>query len=192
VHGFVGAALSSTMWHWFKKEDSWEVEKIISVEPVEQAGWPFAVPGLITDLVLSLDDRFLYFSNWLHGDLRQYDVSDPTRPKLTGQLWLGGVIGKSIDFRGKKLGGGPQMLQLSLDGKRLYVTSSLYSPWDNQFYPDMAKNGSYLLQIDCDTVAGGMKLNEKFMVDFGTEPGGAARAHEIRFPGGDCTSDIWV
>jgi hypothetical protein len=26
------------------------------------------------------------------------------------------------------------MLQLSLDGKRLYVTTSLFSPWDLQFY----------------------------------------------------------
>ena len=42
--------------------------------------------GLITDLVLSMDDRFLYFSNWLHGDLRQYDVSDPENPKLTGNF----------------------------------------------------------------------------------------------------------
>lgn len=193
VHGFVGAALSSTMWHWYKKADgNWAAEKNISVDPVETEGWPFPVPGLITDLVLSMDDRFLYFSNWLHGDLRQYDVSDPANPKLTGQVWLGGVIGKTAEMRGKKLEGGPQMLQLSLDGKRLYVTNSLYSPWDNQFYPDMAKNGSYLLQIDCDTQKGGMKLNENFMIDFGAEPGGAARAHEIRFPGGDCTSDIWV
>lgn len=43
-------------------------------------------PGLITDILLSLDDRFLYFSNWLHGDLRQYDISDPQRPRLTGQV----------------------------------------------------------------------------------------------------------
>ena len=35
--------------------------------------------------------------------------------------------------------GAPQMLQLSLDGKRLYVTTSLFSPWDKQFYPDMCK-----------------------------------------------------
>ena len=84
------------------------------------------------------------------------------------------------------------MLQLSLDGRRLYVTSSLYSPWDDQFYPDMAKSGSYLLQLDCDTESGGLKVNEDFMVDFGGEPEGAVRAHEIRFPGGDCTSDIWV
>ena len=84
------------------------------------------------------------------------------------------------------------MLQLSLDGKRLYVTSSLYSVWDDQFYPSMAKEGSWMLQIDCDTAVGGMKLNDKFFVDFGKEPWGSARAHEIRFPGGDSTSDIWV
>ncbi|MEM9943755.1 MAG: selenium-binding family protein [Planctomycetota bacterium] len=192
VHGFVGAALSSTMWHWYKQDSQWVADKIIAVESVEAEGWPFPIPGLITDLVLSMDDRFLYFSNWLHGDLRQYDVSDPANPKLTGQLWLGGLIGKSAALKGKKLEGGPQMLQLSLDGKRLYVTNSLYSPWDNQFYPAMADNGSYLLQIDCDTNQGGMKLNENFMIDFGAEPEGAARSHEIRFPGGDCTSDIWV
>jgi methanethiol oxidase len=191
AHGFVGAALSSTMWHWFEKEGRWDVEKVISVTPIEHAGWPFPVPGLITDLLVSMDDRFLYFSNWLHGDLRQYDIHDPARPKLTGQLWLGGVLGKSGKFRGSEFVGGPQMLQLSLDGKRLYVTNSLYSSWDNQFYPAIAK-GSTLLQIDCDTDSGGMKLNEKFFVDFAAEPEGPARAHEMRFPGGDCTSDIWV
>lgn len=37
-----------------------------------------------------------------------------------------------VFLKGKRLEGGPQMLQLSLDGKRLYVTSSLYSPWDKQ------------------------------------------------------------
>ena len=74
------------------------------------------------------------------------------------------------------------MLQLSLDGKRLYVTNSLYSSWDNQFYPDMAKQGSYLLQLDCDTERGGMKLNEKFFVDFGSEPDGPARPTRCAFP----------
>lgn len=47
---------------------------------------PTSIPGLITDILLSLDDHFLYFSNWLHGDIRQYDVSDPQRPRLTGQV----------------------------------------------------------------------------------------------------------
>ncbi len=191
THGFVGAALSSVIHHWHKPNERWEAESVVAVEPVETAGWPFPVPGLITDLVLSLDDRFLYFSNWLHGDIRQYDVSDPAQPKLTGRVWLGGVIGHPPDTD-RPLTGGPQMLQLSLDGKRLYVTSSLYSVWDNQFYPQMADEGSWMLQIDCNSKQGGMKLNGDFHVDFGKEPWGPARAHEIRFPGGDCTSDIWV
>ena len=118
-----------------------------------------------------MDDRFLYFSNWLHGDLRQYDVSDPANPKLTGQLWLGGLLGKPSDA-GRELNGGPQMLQLSLDGRRLYVTNSLYSTWDNQFYPELR---SWLLRVDCDP-NGGMEVDRDFFVDFHDRPDGP-RAH---------------
>ena len=125
------------MWHFTKAGEKWRADKVIEVEPVKAGGQD--VPGLITDLLVSMDDRYLYFSNWLHGDVRQYDISDPAKPKLTGQLFVGGLIGKAPEFRGKKLGGGPQMLQLSLDGKRLYVTNSLLSVWDNQFYPACAR-----------------------------------------------------
>ena len=87
-----------------------------------------------------MDDRWLYFSNWLHGDIRQYDISDPAKPRLTGQVWFGGVLGKAPGGpRREPLEGGPQMLQLSLDGKRLYVTNSLFSSWDNQFYPQIGR-----------------------------------------------------
>ncbi len=48
-----------------------------------------------------------------------------------------------------------------------------------------------MLQIDIDPVEGGMKLNHNFYVDCGAEPDGPVLAHEIRFPTGDCTSDIW-
>ncbi|MCO6456752.1 MAG: selenium-binding family protein [Pirellulaceae bacterium] len=192
THGFVGAALSSSIWHCYRADGRWQAEKVVQADPVEIEGWPFPVPGLTTDLVLSLDDRWLYLSNWLHGDLRQYDVSDPSRPKLTGQVWLGGLQDKGPQVRGKPLTGGPQMLQLSLDGRRLYVTNSLFSSWDNQFYPEIARQGSHMLQLDCDTEQGGLTLNDKFFVDFGREPNGPSRAHEIRFPGGDCTSDIWI
>lgn len=44
-----------------------------------------------------------------------------------------------VYIQGRKLHGGPQMLQLSLDGKRLYLTDSLLSGWDRQFYPEMVK-----------------------------------------------------
>jgi len=111
---------------------------------------------------------------------------------LKGQVWCGGVLGKVASIGGQQLVGGPNMLQLSLDGKRLYVTSSLLSSWDNQFYPDIAKQGSYLIKIDCDTDNGGLSIYPAFFVDFGKEPAGPARAHEMRYPGGDSTSDIWV
>jgi methanethiol oxidase len=183
--GYVGAALSSVMWH-FDKNGSWAARPVIEVDSVPLEGWPFPVPGLITDLVLSMDDRFLYFANWLHGDIRQYDVSDPKSPKLTGQLFLGGVIGAPSDA-GRELSGGPNMLQLSFDGRRLYVTNSLYSTWDNQFYPELR---SWMLRIDCDP-NGGMELDREFFVDFHDRPGGPARAHEVRLQNGDCTTEIF-
>jgi selenium-binding protein 1 len=179
--GFVGAALSSTMWHFHRDNGSYAADQVIAVDGIEQEGWPFPVPGLITDLVVSMDDRFLYFSNWLHGDLRQYDISDPANPRLAGRLQLGGVLGRPSDA-GRDLHGGPQMLQLSLDGRRLYVTNSLYSTWDNQFYPGLR---SWLLRVNCDP-NGGMEVDPEFFVDM--QP---ARAHEVRLQGGDCTSEVF-
>jgi selenium-binding protein 1 len=184
--GFVGAALSSTMWRFRRDNGGWDADQVISVDGVELEGWPFPVPGLITDLLVSMDDRFLYFSNWLHGDLRQYDISDPANPKLTGRLWLGGLLGKSSDG-GRELNGGPQMLQLSLDGLRLYVTNSLYSTWDNQFYPGLR---SWLLRVNCDP-DGGMEVDPDFFVDLHDRPEGPARAHEVRLQNGDCTTEIF-
>ena len=135
----------------------------------------------------------VYFCDWLHGDVRQYDIgTDPSKPKLTGQVWIGGLTKTTNDFADHRpLNGGPQMIQLSLDGKRLYVTNSLYSSWDDQFYPKMKEDGSYLLKIDCDSENGGMKLDENFYISFKDEPNGPSRAHEMRYPGGDVTSDIW-
>jgi len=49
-----------------------------------------------------------------------------------------------------------------------------------------------MIQLDIDTVNGGMKINEDFLVDFGKEPDGSVLAHEMRYPGGDCSSEIWM
>ncbi len=70
------------------------------------------------------------------------------------------------------------MLRLSLDGKGLYATDSLFSSWDNQFYPDLKQSGSTLVQIDCNTEAGGLEINPNFLIDFGQSPNGPGRAHE--------------
>jgi selenium-binding protein 1 len=154
------------------------------------------------------------FSNWLRGDVNLYDISNPKAPKLADRVWLGGSIAagsgvtvapKDLEslgltaqparpvVKGVTVQGGPQMLQLSLDGKRLYVTNSLLSPWDKQFYPGMVEKGSQLVMLDVDLEAGGkMALNPDFVVDFGAEPGGPALCHEARYLGGDCSSDIWL
>jgi len=211
TEGYVGCALSSSVIRFFRKPNGfWDWEKVIQVPPKKVEGWALPVmPSLITDILLSLDDRFMYFSNWLHGDIRQYDITDKRHPKLVGQVFIGGSICKGsgvkvthdeelseqpdpLYMRGKKVEGASQMIQLSLDGKRLYVTTSLFQSWDAQFYPGMMKNGSVMLQVDVDTVKGGLKINENFLIDFGKEPGGPVLAHEIRYPGGDCTSDIWL
>jgi selenium-binding protein 1 len=190
--GFVGAALSSVVWHFHKAGGEWKAEPVIEVPGETAAGWDGPLPGLISDIVVSLDDRWLYVSNWLQGDVRQYDIRDPAKPRLAGRAWVGGKLGKAGPFRGLAPRGGPQMLQLSLDGRRLYVTDSLFSSWDNQFYPAIGKQGSMLLQLDANTDAGGLAVNDRFLVDFGKEPGGPARAHEVRFPAGDSSSDVWA
>ncbi|XP_019412486.1 PREDICTED: selenium-binding protein 1-A-like [Crocodylus porosus] len=211
AEGYVGCALSSAIHRFYKTEKGiWAAEKVIQVPSKKVEGWLLPeMPGIISDILISLDDRFLYFNNWIHGDLRQYDISNTRKPKLVGQVFLGGSITRGgpvtvledpelqcppepFVIKGKKVAGGPQMIQLSLDGKRLYITTSLYSGWDKQFYPDLIREGSVILQIDVDTVRGGLTVNEDFLVDFGKEPHGPALAHEMRYPGGDCTSDIWV
>jgi selenium-binding protein 1 len=49
-----------------------------------------ACPPFVTDIDLSVDDKYLYVSCWGTGDFHQYDVSDPFKPKLTGKLRIGG------------------------------------------------------------------------------------------------------
>ena len=85
-----------------------------------------------------MDDRFLYVSCWGTGDLQQYDVSDPFKPKLTGKVRIGGIVSRASHPGAKNgaLNGGPQMVEISRDGKRVYFTNSLYGAIDPQFYPE--------------------------------------------------------
>ncbi|KAJ8683288.1 hypothetical protein QAD02_019080 [Eretmocerus hayati] len=209
--GYVGCAVNSTVYRFYKKQNgSWTADQVIKVPPKKVEGFvsPY-INGMITDILISLDDNYLYFSNWLHGDVRQYDISDRAHPKLTGQVFLGGSIlsdGKirviedselkkqpdPVYVKGRKLDGSPQMLQLSLDGRRLYVSTSIFKPWDRQFYPEHYKHGSTIIKLDIDVKNGGMKLDENFLIDFGADKDDILLAHEMRYPGGDCTSDVWI
>ena len=160
---------------------------MIEVESVELEGWPFPVPGLITDLVLSMDDRFLYFANWLHGDIRQYDVSDPAKPKLTGQLWLGGVLGKPSDA-GRDAERRPATCSSSPT-----TAAGSTSPTRSTRPGTTSSTRSCApgcCAINCDP-NGGMEIDRDFFVDFHDRPDGPARAHEVRLQNGDCTTEIF-
>ncbi|WP_318569183.1 selenium-binding protein SBP56-related protein [Salinigranum marinum] len=191
TQGYVGAALSSNVIRFFEEEGGWDWEVVIDLDSRDHPDWDMPVPPLITDLLVSLDDQYLFFANWLHGDVRMYDVSDSANPRLVDRVWAGGNFGDRQEVAGHEIHGAPQMLQLSRDGKRLYWTTSLFSSWDNQFYPEIGEHGSLMLKADVYPDEGRMELDEEFVVDFGDAPGGPARAHEIRWPGGDCTSDVW-
>ena len=78
------------------------------------------------------------------------------------------------------------MIQLSYDGRRLYVTNSLYSTWDNQFYPELR---SWLLRVDCDPTAAWRSTPTSSSTS--TTARGPARAHEVRLQNGDCTTEIF-
>src|SRR5438132_1578131 len=144
----LGAAdLPASVWTWYRDNDG-QGKAVKTIEiPAEPAAaeqlppalQPFgAVPPLVTDIDLSVDDRFLYVSCWGTGEFRQYDVSDPFNPRLTGSVHMGGIVRRAAHPKQPKapLNGGPQMVEVSRDGRRVYFTNSLYSPWDEQFYPD--------------------------------------------------------
>jgi selenium-binding protein 1 len=171
---------------------AWKVKKVIEIpaEPADPADLPpllqgfKAVAPLITDINLSLDDKQLYVSCWGTGELRQYDVSDPFNPRLTATTQIGGIVRRAAHPAnpGKRLNGGPQMVELSRDGRRVYLTNGLYSPWDEQFYP--AGLESWMVKLDTRP-DGGMALDSKFFLEMDR----GVRCHQVRLQGGDASSD---
>lgn len=194
TYGFLGVVidvtdLSASIWTWHKDGDTWKAEKTIHIPAVAlDAALPpllqgfAAVPPVVTDIDLSLDDRFLYVACWGTGEVRQYDVRDPFAPTLAGVIELGGILHRANHPSGRPWGGGPQMIEVSRDGRRVYGTNSLYGSWDPQFYPDGVPGAMF--KADVDVANGGFALDPGFHVDF---PG--HRSHQIRLQGGDCSTD---
>jgi selenium-binding protein 1 len=175
--------LSSSVWLWYRDVHRWALRKIITIpaEDADPRGLPpiprvlQAVPPLLTDLNLSLDDRLLYVSCWGGGELRQYDVSDPWSPRLAGMVRLGGIGHQASHPKGGHMSGGPQMIAVSRDGRHVYVTNSFYSRWDDQFYPGFQ---GWMVKLQTQP-SGGLTLDPGFFLDFGE-----SRPHQIRLQGG--------
>jgi selenium-binding protein 1 len=202
TYGFVGVVtslkdLSSSIWMWQREGNqnggAWRIHKAIEIpaEPAAADDLPpllkgfGAVPPLVTDINLSLDDRFLYVSCWGTGELKQFDVSDPFNPIETSAVKLGGIVRRQPhpSRPDKPLNGAPQMVEISRDGKRLYVTNSLYRTWDEQFYPDGIKG--WLAKINVRPT-GGIELDRTGLLEFD-----GMRPHQVHLEGGDASSDSY-
>ena len=79
AQGFVGSALYANVFRFYKTgKGDWAAHKVIDIPAKKVEGWALPdMPAVLTDILMSMDDKYLYLSCWLHGDLRQYDVSDP-------------------------------------------------------------------------------------------------------------------
>jgi len=74
------------------------------------------------------------------------------------------------------------MVEVSRDGRRVYLTNALFTPWDAQFYPDGIRG--WMAKIDVDP-NGGMALDPRFLA----ETGDRLRPHQVKLAGGDASSD---
>jgi methanethiol oxidase len=198
AYGFVGVVtsikdLSASVWAWYRDGGSWRIRKVIEIpaEPADAEKLPpllkgfGAVPPLVTDINLSLDDRFLYVSCWGTGELKQFDVSDPFNPVETGSVRIGGIARRQSHpaFPDRPLNGAPQMVEVSRDGRRVYVTNSLYRSWDEQFYPDGIQG--WLAKLNVGRT-GGLELDRDFLLEFDD-----MRPHQVHLEGGDASSDSY-
>ena len=146
-----------------------------------------AVPPLITDINLSLDDRFLYISCWGTGELLQYDVSRSIQSevyRLDAARRHRAPRGASRTRPRRHLNGGPQMVEVSRDGKRIYFTNSLYSPWDAQFYPEAFEAGWCKVSTRSPEAAW-----RSIRISFSNSA--SCALHQVRLEGGDASSDSY-
>jgi selenium-binding protein 1 len=111
--------------------------------------------ALPADLRQSPDDKYLYVSCFGDNSIQQWDVADPEHPKLTS------TVVPCVQ---------PNMMHVTGDGKRMYVSNSLLSTLDHsgRFYVR-------LVHIGPD----GMKVDPFFNIDLNQFKTGPARGHDM-------------
>jgi selenium-binding protein 1 len=144
-HGFTNCALDDSIWVWEGDADgtSYAARKLC------QTG------KLPADLRQSPDDRFLYVSCFGGDEIQQWDVSDLKNPHLASSV---------------RPGVQPNMMHLSGDGKRMYISNSLLSTLDRSedFWVRLAHVGP-----------DGLKMDPRFRVDLRKFKTGPARGHDM-------------
>lgn len=90
---------------------------------------------LPVDMLVSHDGRYMYLTNWFGNTVQQFDITDPFNPVLEATV--------SVPH--------PNMLRLSHDNERLYVSNSLITTWDNDAGFGPPRNDDYgiwLFEVD--------------------------------------------
>jgi selenium-binding protein 1 len=142
--GFTNCALDNSLWMFRGLSDgSYEFKKVADTG---------ALPA---DLRQSPDDRYLFVSCFGDNRLQQWDVSDPDHPRL---------------FSTVAPGVQPNMMHVTGDGRRMYVSNSLLSTLDHA-----GRFWVRLIHVGPD----GMKVDPFFHIDLNKLPTGPARGHDM-------------
>jgi selenium-binding protein 1 len=143
-HGFTNCALDDSIWLWQGTDDGqYKTRKLCTTGK------------LPADLRQSPDDRFLYVSCFFSNEIQQWDVSDLNNPRLTSTVHPGVQ---------------PNMMHVTGDGKRMYITNSLLSTLDHAgtFWVRLAHIGP-----------DGIKMDPFFQIDLNSFSTGPARGHDM-------------
>src|SRR5437773_469380 len=143
--GFINCAFGNSVWHWQVGPDGkLAFHRVIKLPD----------GSLPADMRISYDNKFLFVSLFGGGAVQQYDVADPMQPKLVSTVAIPQA----------------QMMKLTPDNKRLYVSNSLLSNLDGKV--------PYRVRL-VNVGPSGMTLDAKFDVDFEHFPTGQARPHDM-------------
>jgi selenium-binding protein 1 len=158
-YAFTHASLTSKLWLIYEDEHGeWQAKDVATIGDPEN-------PTLPGSIMITNDDKHIWWQGIADGTTRLIDVSDPFQPK---------------EIYSKKIGSQVNMGSTSWDGKRLYYTSSALSKWDRN--DEHAEQ--YLRAYSWD----GKELTETFSIDFIAE--GLGRAHQMRFGAHSLYSDV--
>jgi selenium-binding protein 1 len=142
--GFTNCALDDSIWCWQGTPDgSYKAQKLCDTGK------------LPADLRQSPDDRFLFVSCFASDEIQQWDVSELAKPRLVSTL---------------KPGVQPNMMHVTGDGKRMYITNSLLSTMD--------RSEDFWVKLAHITPQG-LKLDPDFHVDLTKLKTGPARGHDM-------------
>jgi len=147
AHGWTNSALGDSIWYFARgKDGNFTTRKAADL----------GKGCLPADLRQSPDDRYLYVSCFMKSEVQAWDVSTPHRPRLHDTV-VPGVQ--------------PNMMHVTGDGRRMYITNSLLSTMDYA--------GNFWVRLAHVGPDGRLKMDPFFDVDFTKFPTGPARAHDM-------------